>query len=256
MALTVNEYAAREGITARAARLRAKNRSVPATKISGSWVILEPGDSLVDAMIAATGVEIEPEAENLARETITADFVWPRTPVVVSTVPRPGRPMSRASFEALASYLDGDSAHLSSTERFRARQRARRLAEDPIGELRRIAPARGESEIRLYRGDRDAVLALRSESSLRPTGSSDERQTLSDGMAIDAYIRSGDARRLTDSYGLEESTPIRWNVRLRVVDELPEVRLLRVAVDLIDDDDERAEGEAERIINGLVGALS
>ena len=72
------------------------------------------------------------------------------------------------------------------------------------------------------------------------------------GTTVDAYVTSRDLTTLKFIYALREVHAQDANVILRVIKELPKIRPLHVAVDLLISKDPRSEREAERLVKGLI----
>ena len=72
------------------------------------------------------------------------------------------------------------------------------------------------------------------------------------GATLDAYVPPRDLESLKFIYALREVHAQDANVILRAVKELPKIRPLHVAVDLLISKDPRSEREAERLVKGLI----
>ena len=72
------------------------------------------------------------------------------------------------------------------------------------------------------------------------------------GVTVEAYVTPHNLESQKFIYALREVPAQDANVILRAVKELPKIRPLHVAVDLLVSKDPRSEREAERLVKGLI----
>lgn len=219
MGISIAEYAAAVGISNRAARMRAEQGRIEASRVGHVWIVAEHelGDS-------AKGKDL------------------------------PGRPVSRDSFERLAAFLDGKRAQLSPDQRRQAKRLAARLVPDDNAKALRAISRRRGGVPHPFRGSDEDLEALRQDPVLQLAGVSDQENLSGHGL-LEAYVQKGEDRRLRAIYGLSPASHASpWNVLLRVIDHLPPNSQLRTAADLLDARDPRSVAEASRIAQELAKA--
>lgn len=205
---SIQEYAKQAGVSPRAARLLAAQGRIPARKIGGRWMV-------------------------------------ERTHRLHSR--GPGRRISSRAFDHLAAYLDGDGDSLSPDQRRRARERAGRIAETGIAQVRRYAE-RPDSSVEHFLASKEDFDELRARSDLTWTGISHPDAEVY-GRVLDAYVSSEMREEIVLFYMLEPAAPGAANVVLRVQDPPPVVRRLHVIADLLEDPSPRSRAEASRLLD-------
>lgn len=211
---SIQEYAERAGISPRAVRFQVAEGKIPARKVGGRWLI--------------------EDADRPRRRSA-------------------GRRLGSASFDHLAAFLDGDGSGLSSDQRRRAKERAQRILESGIPEVRRLAERPDISVVR-YRASTEDFDEIRSRHDVILTGVSHPDAEVY-GRVMDAYVTSEAHDEIVLFHMLEESGAASANVILRVQDPPPEVRLLHVIADLLDDPSPRSRAEAARLLSSLTEAF-
>ena len=161
-----------------------------------------------------------------------------------------GRKISMASFNQLAVYLDGNSASLTPDARRRAKERVHNLSERGVEALRQYA-VRADAKLQFYAVPSADLHDLMDERTLALTGVSHEYSEIY-GATVEAYVTPHNLESLKFIYALREVPAQDANVILRAVKELPKIRPLHVAVDLLVSKDPRSEREAERLVKGLI----
>lgn len=208
----IQDYARRAAISPRAVRLRIERGVLPAEKVGGIWVISE-------------------------------DDGWePRQ--------RSGRRLSSGSFDLLADLLDGDTLRMSPDEKRRAAQRARRIAEHGLSQVREFG-RRPDLDVKHLHASPEDLQELHDDDRLARTGPMHPLAEVY-GHMVDAYVRPRDLEQLVLFHLLEPARHRAANVRLRVQDPLPRVRRLHVIADLLDDRSPCSRAEAGRLLDRLL----
>lgn len=211
---SIQEYSEQAGVSPRAVRFQVAEGRIPARKVGGQWMI-----------------------ENDRR---------PRRRGA-------GRRLSSASFDQLAAFLDGEGSMLSSDQRRRAKERAQRILERGMPEVRRDAE-RPDISVERYRASEEDFDELRSRDDLVLTGISHPDAEVY-GRVVDAYVSSDIRDQIVLFHMLEEADAGSANVVLRVQDSPPAVRRLHVVADLLDDRNPRSRAEAARLLAVITDAL-
>ena len=210
--LSIEEYAQRAGISPRAVRFRVSEGKLPARKVAGRWVIQDSSE----------------------------------TPRAL----RPGRKINAKSFDLLAAYLDGDRAEMTPDDHRRAAERAHRIRQFGVEQVREFA-RRPDISVGRYRASAEDLSELRESPQLRLTGVS-HRDAEVYGPVVDAYVSSADRGELALFHLLQPVPRALANVALRAQNPPPQVRMLHVIADLLDDQDPRSLTEAKRLLVALV----
>lgn len=213
--LSIGEYAQRAGISARAVRYRIADGSLPARKIGGRWVI-------------------------------DGDHRPPQTR-------RAGRKLSAASFDLLAGFMDGDDAGMTPDARRRARERAHRIGDGGVEQVREFS-RRPDVIVGTYRTSAQDLEELRHDARLHLTGISHPDAEVY-GPVLDAYVSPSDHADIELFHMLEPVPRSAANVTLRMQNPPPRVRKLHLIADLLDDGDPRSQHEAELMLNRLMQAM-
>ena len=169
----------------------------------------------------------------------------------------PGRPLSARSCWALLAVADGHepAAGLSASERARARERARALADVPVGWLS------GRASIHRFAAHRGVLDHLAEDERLVLGGGSAAQHHGADLIAlerVEAYVREADLEPLVAGYALRPALAGAANVLLRVPGRAwPFGSASRIApaptvgVDLVDAADERSVRAGRALLRRL-----
>lgn len=165
-----------------------------------------------------------------------------------------GRPLSQGSFDKLALFLEGQSEDLSPDDRRRAKERAEKIKEDKMAWVKAHA-RRPDELVKSYFLPSDSLEKISGLKEIEVTGSSHEKSRIF-GNLLHAYVPRKKLRRLELIYGLQEVPLAQANLILRAVDFLPPVSRLRLICDLAYEKDPRADIEAQRLLEALLGESS
>lgn len=204
---TISEYAKRAGISPRAVRFQVTEGRIAARKVGNRWMIEHAH----------------------------------RTPTRGA-----GRRLSARSFDDLAAFCDDDLEDLSHDQRRRAKERAHKIAELGVDQLRRYAE-RPPLNVERFRASEEDLEELRSRTDLALTGISHPFAEVY-GHVLDAYVTRDVRDELVLFHMLEPAEAEATNVVLRQQDRVPEVRRLHVIADLLDDPSPRSRAEASRLL--------
>lgn len=208
---SIQEYAKRAGVSPRAVRFQVAEGRIAARKVGRQWMIEENG----------------------------------RPPNRGA-----GRRLSSKSFDHLAAFLDNEGAGLSTDQRRRAKERARKILTQGISQVRRDAE-RPDLRVEQYRASAEDFEELHSRTDLALTGISHPDAEVY-GRKLDAYVSSEAHEEIVLFHMLEQAGPGSANVVLRVQDPPPDVRRLHVIADLLDDPNPRSRAEASRLLGLIV----
>lgn len=213
---SVQEYARHAEISPRAVRSRISRGDLPAQKVGGIWVISDDG---------------RPHGRR-----------------------GQGRRLSCRSFDMLADSLDGKVESLTPDERRRARERARRIVDGGVEQVKEFG-RRPDLTVRTFRASQDDLGEMLADRRLVGTGVMHPDAEVY-GPVVDAYVTPADAEEIELFHLLAPSVGSEANIRLRIQDPPPQVRRLHVIADLLDDHSVRSWREARRLLSQVIGETS
>lgn len=165
-----------------------------------------------------------------------------------------GRPLSQGSFDKLALFLEGQSEDLSPDDRRRAKERAEKVRDKKMAWVKAHA-RRPDELVKSYFLPSDSLEKISGLKDIEVTGSSHEKSRVF-GNLLHAYLPQKKLRRLELIYGLQEAPLAQANLILRAVDFLPPMSRLRLICDLAYEKDPRADLEAQKLLEALLGESS
>lgn len=200
------------------------------------------------AQITPRAVRARIERGTLAAEK--AGGLWWVREDAVRSLRRPGRRLSAASFDQLAACFDEDDRVLTPDERRRARERVHRIHAGGLRQVQTYA-RRSDMEVRAFVASMADLDELQTDERIVRTGVSHPSAEVY-GPVLDGYVTREDAEDIELVHLLAPAVDGKQNVRLRIVPEVPDVRLLHVIADLLDDRHARSRSEAERLLGEVV----